>query len=196
MLFPVELTHDGGLPRHCLPVDTLDRNVPFPDLLALAQITASSATLRRPPQMLGIELDDIFQNVLVVLFKNRKCSFKQLKCSDSLDRSVAVTFQSCNDGALPCDYAATCRYMPRGDKKFILHVRRVSRSYLRPQAPSTREVISANTARMLRTTIPASEGVLFTFSSRLDGVKQHSTMTIGTQVGRRQTEAKFPGLEE
>jgi hypothetical protein len=28
MQFPVELTHDGGLPRHCLPADALGRNVP------------------------------------------------------------------------------------------------------------------------------------------------------------------------
>jgi hypothetical protein len=29
--FPVELTHDGGLPSHCLAADTLGRNVPQPD---------------------------------------------------------------------------------------------------------------------------------------------------------------------
>ena len=62
-------------------------------------------------------LGDFSQNFSVVIFKNRKCLFKQIKCSCSLGRSVAVTFQSCNDGALPCDYAAPCRYMPRGDKE-------------------------------------------------------------------------------
>jgi len=152
--------------------------------------------VRRLPMLSFIVIGDFIQNGLVVLFENRECLFKQIKCSRSLDRSVAVTVQSCNDGALPCDYAAPRRYMPRGDKKFILHVRRVPRSYLLPHAPSTREVISANTARILGTTISASERVLFTFSGRSDGFKQHSTMTIGTQVGRRQTEAKFPSLEE
>jgi len=166
-------------------------------LAASTRITASNAVLRRRPAKLSsTELDDFSQNFSVVIFKNRKCLFKQVKCSHSLGRSVAVTFQSCNDGALLCDYAPSCRYMPHGDKKFILHLRRVPGSYLRPHVPSTREVISANTAGMLRTAISASEGVLFTFSSRLDGIKQHSTMTIRTQVGRRQTEAKFPTLEE
>src|SRR5215472_149742 len=62
-------------------------------------------------------LGDFSQNFSVVIFKNRKCLFKQIKCSCSLGRSVAVTFQTCNDGALPHDYAAPCRYMLRGDKE-------------------------------------------------------------------------------
>ena len=87
-------------------------------LAASTQITASNAMLRRRPAKLSSTgLGDFSQNFSVVIFKNRKCLFKQIKCSCSLGRSVAVTFQSCNDGALPRDYAAPCRYMPRGDKE-------------------------------------------------------------------------------
>ena len=38
--------------------------------------------------------------------------------------------------------------------------------------------------------------MLFTLSRRLDGFKQHSLMTIRTQIRRQQTEAKSPSLKE
>jgi hypothetical protein len=44
MLFPVELTHDGGLPRHCLPADTLGRNVPIADSL---EVPVSRCSIHR-----------------------------------------------------------------------------------------------------------------------------------------------------
>jgi hypothetical protein len=63
-------------------------------------------------------------------------------------------------------------------------------------APSTREVIGAKTSRMLDATIWTSKSVLFKLSGRLDGFKQHSLMTIRTQISGRQTESKFPTLQE
>jgi hypothetical protein len=62
--------------------------------------------------------------------------------------------------------------------------------------PSTREVISAKTSRMFGATISASEGMLFKPSGYVDRLRQHSFTTIGTEIGRCQAEAKFPGLEE
>jgi len=65
-----------------------------------------------------------------------------------------------------------------------------------PHAPSTREVIRAKTSRMLRATISTSEGMFFKLNSRLDGFKQHSLMTIRTQIRGRQMEVRLPSLEE
>src|SRR5262249_51352412 len=61
-----------------------------------------------------------------------------------------------------------------------------------PHAPSTREVIRAKTSRMLRATISTSEGMFFKLNSRLDDFKQHSLMTIRTQIRGRQMEVRLP----
>src|SRR5215471_18178008 len=49
---------------------------------------------------------------------------------------------------------------------------------------------------MLETTISTPKSVLFKLGGRLDGFKQHSLMTIRTQIRGRQTESKFPTLQE
>jgi len=59
------------------------------------------------------------------------------------------------------------------------------RRRLLPRAPSTREVVNAKTSRMLGATISTSESVLFKLSGSLDGFKQHSLMTIRTQIRGR-----------
>jgi hypothetical protein len=49
---------------------------------------------------------------------------------------------------------------------------------------------------MLGATISTSKSVLFKLGGRLDGFKQHPLMTIRTQIRGRQTESKFPALQE
>jgi hypothetical protein len=48
MLFPLELTHNGGLSRDCLPADTLGRNVPIAAHNVKTAARTSKLTPARP----------------------------------------------------------------------------------------------------------------------------------------------------
>jgi hypothetical protein len=74
--------------------------------------------MRRPPMLNFTGIGDFIPNFLVVLFKNRERLFKQFKYSHSSDRATPIL--SCDDGALPCDYAPPCHYMPGSNTKYIL----------------------------------------------------------------------------
>ena len=54
-----------------------------------------------------------------------------------------------------------------------------------PRSPSTGKIISAKTSRMFRAATSASEDVLFKLKGRMDGLKQHSSIAIDTQIRRR-----------